>query len=68
MRLGACQWPRTPQACSDQTKNWEEPLPLSTCLRKGQPAGRATPADSHDDSPATPGRSPAQPTSAPLCP
>ena len=54
MRLGACQWPRTPLACSDQTKSWEEPLQPSTSLRKGQPAGRATPADPHDDSPTTP--------------
>lgn len=51
MRLGACQWPRTPLACSDQTKSWEEPLQPSTSLRKGQPAGRATSADPHDDSP-----------------
>lgn len=47
-----------------QTKNWEELLQFSASLRKGRSAGRATPADSHDDSPTTStGRSTAPSTS-----
>lgn len=36
-----------------QTKNWEELLQFSVSLREGRPAGWATPADAHNDSPTT---------------
>lgn len=50
-----------------QTKNWEELLQFSASLRKGRSAGRATPADSHDDSLTTStGRATAPSTSTPV--